>query len=71
MILFHLADCGGRAVADDLLVELVNIQTEVREYFGWEYQEDVKSAAAMSKFFTSDPHQLRPCLEEVTLLLKH
>ena len=54
MILFHLADCSGLAVADDLLVELVNIQTEVREYFGWEYQEDVKSAAAMSKFFTSE-----------------
>ena len=40
-------------MADSIFAELVEIQGKVRDYFGWDYQDDFLSAASISQAFNS------------------
>ena len=43
----------GRTVADNLLSDLLAVQSTVRDYFGWSYQADFTSAIEMSRLMDS------------------
>ncbi|DAC60921.1 MAG TPA: hypothetical protein D7I03_01430 [Candidatus Poseidoniales archaeon] len=40
-------------MADNIFAELVEIQNKVRDYFGWDYQDDFLSATSISQAFNS------------------
>ena len=40
-------------MADSIFAELVEIQSKVRDYFGWDYQDDFLSATSISQAFSS------------------
>ena len=40
-------------MADSIFAELVEIQSKVRDYFGWDYQDDFLSATSISQTFSS------------------
>ena len=40
-------------MADNIFAELVEIQNKVRDYFGWDYQDDFLSATSISQEFNS------------------
>ena len=51
MIIFHLTDWFGSDVAEDIS-GLIDIQTTVRESFGWDYQSDLLSANLLVNHWT-------------------
>ncbi len=53
MIRFHLTASGGEDVDEDLLNDLIAVQTTVRQHFGWDYQDDLTSAICMSQMMNS------------------
>ena len=54
MIIFHLADWAGSDVAEDIFTGLIDIQTTVRESFGWDYQRDLLSANLLAESLNND-----------------
>ena len=54
MIIFHLTDWFGSGVAEDIFSGLIDIQTTVRESFGWDYQSDLLSANLLAKSLNNE-----------------
>ena len=52
MIMVHLVDWFSRVVTEDLASPLIQVQSVVREYFGWNYDDDFSSANKMSVLFS-------------------
>lgn len=48
----HLVDWLGRVVTEDLALQLIRVQSMVREHFGWSYADDLSSANKMSVLFS-------------------
>ena len=48
----HLVDWLGRVVTEDLASPLIQVQSVVREYFGWNYDDDFSSANKMGSLFS-------------------
>lgn len=53
MIMFHLTARVGLGVDEDLLNDLIAVQTTVRQHFGWDYQDDFTSAKCMGDMMNS------------------
>jgi hypothetical protein len=53
MIMVHLVGSSGRVVTEDLALPLIQVQSVVRDYFGWDYNDDLSSANLMSKLFST------------------
>ena len=53
MIMIHLVGSFGRVVTEDLALQLIQVQSAVRDYFGWDYNDDLSSANLMSKLFST------------------
>ena len=51
----HLVGSSGRVVTEDLALPLIQVQSVVRDYFGWDYNDDLSSANLMSKLFSTQP----------------
>ena len=49
----HLVDWLGRVVTEDLASQLIQVQSVVREHFGWNYDDDLSSANKMSVLFST------------------
>ena len=47
----HLVDWLGRVVTEHLASQLIQVQSVVREHFGWNYDDDLSSANKMSVLF--------------------
>jgi len=52
MIMVHLVDWFGRVVTEDLASPLIQVQSVVRAYFGWNYDDDFSSANKMGALFS-------------------
>ena len=51
MILIHLLVQPSTPMPDAIDNELIRVQSEVREFFGWNYYDDLNNASLISKYF--------------------